>query len=169
MGFNSGFKGLNITGICRLRKSVTNCDRWPTQKGGQLHRFYCVQTSVINRLTQHLIQKIKQQTLESQITTKLYIYIYIYIQQTMVTNNYMFRPLTGHFHWMYNLMMTCQRPKHVVCQTSYIVYCTALNPFHWMYNLMMTCQRPKHVVVSCYHRLLYISFRLIYKLSIRCY
>ena len=42
-------------------------------------------------LTYH---KIVQQTLEG----KTQLYIYIYIQQTMVTaNNYMFRPLTGHY------------------------------------------------------------------------
>jgi hypothetical protein len=30
-----------IIAIFQVRKSVANCDRWPTYKGGQLHRFYC--------------------------------------------------------------------------------------------------------------------------------
>jgi hypothetical protein len=32
----------NVIGICRLHKGVANCNRWPTYKGGELHRIYCV-------------------------------------------------------------------------------------------------------------------------------
>jgi hypothetical protein len=33
---------LNITVMCRFLKRVANWDRWPTSKGGQLDRFYCI-------------------------------------------------------------------------------------------------------------------------------
>jgi hypothetical protein len=35
-----------IIGICQFRKNMANCDRWPTYKSGQLHRFYCISTLV---------------------------------------------------------------------------------------------------------------------------
>jgi hypothetical protein len=31
----------NIIRMCWFHKSVANCDKWPTYKGGQLDRFYC--------------------------------------------------------------------------------------------------------------------------------
>jgi hypothetical protein len=31
----------HIIGICRFRKTVANCDFWPSYKSGQLHKFYC--------------------------------------------------------------------------------------------------------------------------------
>jgi hypothetical protein len=35
----------NIVGICWFCKDVAKCDRWPTYKGGQLHKFYCTKTN----------------------------------------------------------------------------------------------------------------------------
>ena len=32
----------HIIGICRFRKTVADCDLWPTYKSGQLNRFYCI-------------------------------------------------------------------------------------------------------------------------------
>jgi hypothetical protein len=32
----------NVIGVCRCRKSLANCERWPTYEGGQLHKCYCI-------------------------------------------------------------------------------------------------------------------------------
>jgi hypothetical protein len=32
----------NIIGINQFHKSVAKFGRWPTYKGGQFHRFYCI-------------------------------------------------------------------------------------------------------------------------------
>ena len=32
----------HIIGICRFRKTLTNCDFWPSYKSGQLHKFYYI-------------------------------------------------------------------------------------------------------------------------------